>query len=90
MNDTNFVRWILFTVGKEEFYGTMCTTMYDLLWNVISNKHEQWKFLIRSLSILECQYFRIKSCLKKENVFNFCWKPNNRGGTKKKQATNEK
>jgi len=61
-----FVRWILSIWGKEEFSGTIQTMMYDLLWNVISNNHEQWKFPIRSFSVLECQYFRKKSCLKKK------------------------
>ena len=65
------VRWILFTGGKEEFSGTTWTTIYDLLWNAISMNHEQCKFSIHSISIIECQYFQIKIFLQKKNVFIF-------------------
>ena len=90
-----FVRWILFTRGKEEFSGTIWTMMYDLLWNVISNNHEQCKFTIHSLSILECQYFWIKSCLKKKMSLIFIRNQTtgvelrkNKQPTKKKYTTN--
>ena len=61
MNDTKFVvRWILFIGGGEDFSGTTWAMMCDLLGNAISNNHEQWKFSIRSFSVLECRYFEYK------------------------------